>query len=159
MSEAVQEKLRWSKKERQKALDSLFSIQQPSSLSCLCSCSSFICLSSPPSLSLFLLGIGSPLQALLWWRGAASWFHYGDSVDNRVWHCDSANRIVVLLSEGLPRPATRIINSPTKRELRSEAENREASSPQPPPAPPQLGLQAFTPAKPLIPKESYSLVS
>jgi len=40
---------------------------------------------------------------------------------NRVRHCDSANRIVVPPSEGLPRSATRIINSPTKRETRSEA--------------------------------------
>lgn len=138
--------------ERQKALDSLFRIQQLSSLSSLCGCSSFI------SFTLFLLGIGSPLQALLWWRGAASWFHYGDSVDGRVQYCDSANRILVLLSEGLPRPATHIINSPTKMETRVEAENEEASSPLPPPNYSLIRTESLcTPGKTIIPKESYSL--
>ncbi len=111
----------------------------------------------PPSL-FSSLALALPSRPFFWWRGAASWFHYGDSVDGRVRYCDSANRIVVLLSEGLPRPATRFINSPTKRETRAEAENREASSPLPPPNSSSVRTAGlFTPGKPIIPKESYSL--
>lgn len=136
-------------------MDSLFRIQQLSSLSSLCSCSSFICLSTPPSLfSSLALALpsrpSSDEEELL-----------PDFIMVTQWTtvCGTVTRLIVLLSCCLKACQDQPLVLLTLPQRGSPDRKQKTGRP-----PVHSHLQLLLsydcrpfPAKPLIPKESYSL--